>query len=244
MSNQETSPSGIPVYRHEAKDREIEFATGDDQAIARITAHVEQHIGPVANVFHELVSDLVHLDILFVPPTPQRNYHTLVTCGMSSRPMTVPEGAENFRYAELMLCLPPSWPMSEEAFRNEENYWPIRMLKTLARLPHEYGTWLYHAHTIPNGDPAAPYARNTKLAGMLVELPTTVEDPHAFFALNMEPDKDVHFFTLVPLYAEEMNLKLAQGTEALLEKLAQAGVNEIVQLNRKNVAKKKLFGLF
>ncbi|TYP74784.1 suppressor of fused domain protein [Paenibacillus methanolicus] len=244
MSNQEASPAGIPVYRHEAKDREIDFAAGDEQAIQRITAHVEQHIGPVANVFHEIISDLVHIDILFVPPTPQRNYYTLVTCGMSNRPMTVPEGAENFRYAELMLCLPPSWPMSEEAFRDEEHYWPVRMLKTLARLPHEYDTWLYHAHTIPNGDPARPYARNTKLAGMLVELPTLVNDPHAFFTLNMEADKDVHFFTLVPLYAEEMNLKLAQGTEPLLEKLAQAGVNEIVQLDRKNVAKKKLFGLF
>ncbi|MFC4098070.1 suppressor of fused domain protein [Paenibacillus xanthanilyticus] len=244
MSNQEVSASGIPIYRHEAKEREIDFAAGDEQAIARITAHVEQHIGPVANVFHEIVSDLVHIDILFVPPTPQRNYHTLVTCGMSNRPMTVPEGAENFRFAELMLCLPPSWPMSEEAFRNEEHYWPVRMLKMLARLPHEYGTWLYHAHTIPNGDPAEPYARNTKLAGMLVELPTIVDDLHAFFTLNMEPDKDVHFFSLIPLYAEEMDLKLSKGTEALRVKLDQAGVNEVVQLDRKNVAKKKLFGLF
>lgn len=71
-----------------------------------------------------------------------------------------------------------------------------------------------------------------------------VDDPHAFFTLHMEPGKDVHFFTLIPLYAEEMNLKLTQGTEALLEKLAQAGVNEIVQLDRKNAAKKKWFGLF
>ncbi|MGF7029291.1 hypothetical protein J2T17_000196 [Paenibacillus mucilaginosus] len=244
MSNQEVSPSGIPIYHHEAKERDIDFAVGDEAAIQRITMHVEQHIGPVTNVFHEMVSDRVHLDILLVPPTPRRNYYTLVTCGMSNLPMTVPEGAENFRYAELMLCLPPAWAVTEEAFRKEEHYWPVRMLKTLARLPHDYGTWLYHAHTIPNGDPAQPYARSTKLAGMLVELPTIVDDPHAFFTLNMEPGKAVHFFTLIPLYAEEMNLKLTQGTEALLEKLAQAGVNELVQPDRKNVAKKKWFGLF
>ena len=38
----------------------------------------------------------------------------------------------------------------------------------LARLPHEFQTLLWQGHTVPNGDPALPYARNTKLCGALV----------------------------------------------------------------------------
>ncbi|MGO4108998.1 suppressor of fused domain protein [Paenibacillus sp. YAF4_2] len=48
-----------------------------------------------------MISDLIHLDILFVAPAQERNYIiTLITCGMSNMPMTVPDGAEDFSYAE------------------------------------------------------------------------------------------------------------------------------------------------
>ncbi|MBB3113833.1 hypothetical protein FHS18_005946 [Paenibacillus phyllosphaerae] len=244
MSKEELSPSGAPIYRHEARDRELELATGDSAAAEAITAHIEKHIGPVRHVFSEIISDLVRVNILVVEPSAKRNYYTLVTCGMSDRPMTVPEGAEQFRFAELMLCLPPTWKLSDEAFRSEDNYWPIRAMKVLARLPHEYETWLYHAHTIPNANPPEPYAVNTKLSGMMLSLPTIADDLEAFFTLQLGEDKPVHFFTLLPLYEEEMNFKLSKGADALLEKLAQADVNELVDPRRKNVCKKKLFGLF
>ncbi|MWC29640.1 suppressor of fused domain protein [Paenibacillus sp. MMS18-CY102] len=243
MSDQEISPSKHPIYRHETKDRPLQIAHGDEEAIALITQHVEQHIGPIYTIFHEIISDLVHIDIIVVAPTSERNYYTLVTCGMSNLPMAVPEGAEAFRYAELMLCLPPDWPMSEKAFHQEEHYWPIRSLKMLARLPHEYDTWLHVAHTIPNGNPATPYASNTKLIGMMLFVPETVKSFTEFFTLTFSPDKEVHFFSLIPLYAEEMDFKLKHGADALITKLEKAGVTEYIQLNRKNVCK-KLFGLF
>ena len=66
-----------------------------------------------------MISDLVHIDVHWVQPTPKRPYHTLVTSGMSDKPMTVPAGAEHLRFAELMLCLPPEWQMSMEAFKQE-----------------------------------------------------------------------------------------------------------------------------
>jgi len=243
MNRPTPSPSGTPIYRHEPRQRPFSTAQGDDVAIDLVTRHVEKHIGPVQSVFHEILSDLVHLDILIVAPTKERNYYTLVTCGMSQLPMTVPEGAEKFRYAELMLCLPPDWPLSDEAFQDERNYWPIRCLKTLARLPHEYDTWLYAAHSIPNGDPAEPYADNTKFAGMLLNVPATVEPIRDFFALTVSPDKEIHFFSLIPLYPEEMDDKLKNGAESLFDKLEKADVTELVQLGRRNVSKKR-FGFF
>lgn len=244
MSSQERSPSNQPIYRHEATERQLQPAFGDEASIDLISRHIEQHIGPVHHVFHELVSDLVHIDILIVAPTKERNFYTLVTCGMSNLPMTVPAGAEDFRYAELMICLPPDWKLSEQSIQQEEHYWPIRCLKMLARMPHEYSTWLYAAHTIPNGDPAEPYASNTKLSGMMLSIPATVETINDFFTLTFSPDKKVHFFGLLPLYNEEMDFKLQHGADDLFAKLDKAGVTELVDIGRKNTCKKKLFGLF
>ncbi|CAI6086371.1 suppressor of fused domain protein [Cohnella sp. JJ-181] len=243
MSKEEVSAAGSIIYRHEAQDRPIAYAEEDSHYLERVTQHVETHIGPVTSVLHEIISDHVHLDVLLVAPTPSRNYYTLVTCGMGQRPMTVPEGAEAYRYAELLLCLPADWPLSEAAFNHEENYWPVRALKTIARLPHEYNTWLYLAHTIPNGDPAEPYADNTKLSGMILAIPSTVPSTEEFFTLTAAPGKDVHFFSLLPLYKEEMDFKLNQGPEPLFKKLEAAGFTELLQADRKNVCKKR-FGLF
>lgn len=238
MSKNEQSSSGYPIYRHGPRTKEFQLASGDAEAMARIEEHIEAHIGKIEGVYHEIISDLVHVDIFIVAPTPERNYYTLVTCGMSNLPMTVPEGAENFKYAELMICLPPTWQMTEDAFQDENHYWPMRCLKQLARFPHEYDTWLFAEHTIPNGDPAEPYAHNTKLSGMMLTVPSVVDNIESFFTLTFSEDKEVHFFSLLPLYKEEMELKINRGAEALYPKLEKAGINEILNPTRKNVCKK------
>lgn len=238
--SQEISQSGHPIYRHTKKVQDVEFATENEHTLNAITNHVEKHIGQISHVFHEIISPQIHLDVLIVNPTKEKNYYTFVTSGMSTLPMNVPEGAESFKFSELMICLPGDWPVSSESFNSEDNYWPIKWLKTLARLPHEYETWLYIGHTVPNGDPAQPFASNTSFSGMILNVPTLVEDLRSFFTLRMPNETDIHFFSLIPLYKEEMDLKLKSGAEVLFEKLEKAGVNEIVNLKRKNVAKKGL----
>jgi hypothetical protein len=226
------------MYNTERK-RESEFVEGNVQTIQAISEHVEKYIGKIDTVIHEIVSDLIHLDILVVKPTRERNFYSFVTCGMSDLPMTVPEGAENFKYAELMICLPGDWNVSQEAFQQEEHYWPIRLLKNLARLPHEYATWLYLAHTVPNENPPQPYASNTKLSGMLLALPSITSNPKDFFTLTLPNQNQVHFFSMIPLYTEEMDLKLERGADHLFEKLQRAGVNEILDIKRRNVAQNR-----
>jgi hypothetical protein len=237
----ERSESGAPIYRHQARARDLEPAIGDEQTLEKISRHVEDHVGPVASVFHELVSDLVHVDVHMVAPSPERDYYTLVTSGMSDRPMSPPEDARDCRHAELVICLPATWPLTQDSFKDEENYWPIRCLKTLARLPHEFDTWLYAAHTVPNGDPAKPFARNTKLCCTLLLKPVLFGDD--FLTLIVSSDKTIHFLSLVPLYREEMDFKLKKGLDPLLDRLDKAGVTELLNVSRKNVCKKWL-GLF
>lgn len=229
-----------PVLRHTDGEKAWEAPHGE-ACIEEISAHIEQHIGKVEQIFHELISDTVHIDVHHVKPTTQRPFHTLVTSGMSDLAMNIPDNVEAARFMELMVTLPESWQVDEESFKNEHWYWPVRQLKFLARFPHKYDTWLGWGHSIPNGDPAEPFADNTDLNGMII-LPS-VNVPDGFYQLRIDEHKTIAFFSLVPVYQEEMNLKLAKGADALLDKFAKQGISDLIDSNRKNVAKKWL-GLF
>lgn len=229
----ETSESGAPIHRHEQPLTSMEYTMSDPDHMERIVEHIKTYIGPVDKVFHELIPSVVHVDIHVVAPTPQRNMYTLVTSGMSDLPMKTPEGHEEYAYAELMLCLPPDWPMTQESWDKEENYFPIRMLKFLARFPHLYQTWLWLMHTIPNGNPPAPFAANTKMSGVILLPPVTV--PIEFHELVIDSEKTIHFFSIVPLHADEMDLKLKLGAEALFDGFERDGVTEILQAKRPSV---------
>lgn len=235
----ELSEGGFPVYRHESRTKGFETAAGDGESIQAIGAHIDQHLGQVDMVYHEIVSDLVHIDVHHVKPRPGRLFHTLVTSGMSDRPMAAPPGAEGFQYAELLMCLPHTWPISEASFKDENYYWPVRTLKMLARFPHEYDTWLGWGHTIPHDNAVSPYAPSTKLCCSLL-LPPVLAPPE-FPVLEISPEKTVHFYALVPLYREEMDFKLKRGTEPLCDLFDKAGVNELVDITRKNVCKRSLW---
>src|SRR5581483_1658826 len=96
--------------------REYEAPTGDPNLgpesardVAVLSNHIARWWGDTPNVFHEMVSQYVHVDLHFVPPTADHQYHVVVTTGMSDRPMLSGDGREF--YCELMLALPPEWPM-------------------------------------------------------------------------------------------------------------------------------------
>jgi hypothetical protein len=229
----EYSESGSPVYRHPARQREFEPAFGDSRTIEAVSRHVGRYVGKVAHVFHETISDLVHVDVHLVPPQPNRPFVTLVTSGMSERPMTLPPGCDAPAYAELLVCLPPSWPLDQEDFKDEANFWPIRLMKFLARLPHAYATWLGFGHTVPNGDPPEAYDPSTDLCCALIVPPSLFDE--RFNELALSDDKVVQFYAVVPLYREEMEFKLKHGTEELLRRFAAAGICELLDPRRPNV---------
>jgi hypothetical protein len=200
---------------------------------------VERHVGQVSDVFHEPLSTRLHLDVLQVAPTEERPYRTLVTCGMSSLAMNAPK-AQDAR-AELLLCLPADWPLDEESLEDERNHWPIRLLKDLARLPHEHDTWLGFGHTIPNGDPPEPYAPGTELCGAVVVPP--VRAPKEVRVLDQE--QSTTFYAVVALHADELELRRRHGLEALFEPFDKAGVSEVLDPRRPSaLRRRRRFGLF
>jgi Suppressor of fused protein (SUFU) len=65
--------------------------------------------------------------------------------------------------------------------------------------------------------------------------------PDGFSPLVINPDKVINFFSVVPLYKNEMDLKLVEGTEALLARFAEHGVSEVVDVRRLNAARTRFW---
>ena len=237
----ERSESGAPILRHQARERDFDLAVGDGEAIEQIENHITQFIHEPAWVFHELISDLVHLDVHVIKPTAEFNWYTLVTTGMSDMPMTVPDGAEHLCYAELVLHLPPDWRVSERAFKKDANYWPVYWLKSLARMPHEYETWLSVGHTIPNGDPPQPFDDGTEMCCWLLMSPVLLPDD--FAVLEIDDEKAINFLMMIPLYREEVDFKLKHRVEGFVDRLEGLPLEQLFDFGRKNVCKKR-FGIF
>lgn len=198
-----------------------------------IRAHVERHIGPVERVWPELFSR-VRIDLLMVSPTPRRPYVTLVTVGMSERPMAVPAGVDSPPYAELLLCLPPDWPRTERDWANDANYWPLRTLRQAARMPHQYGTWLDVWHTVPNGEPPLPLAAGVDFVAVLIA-PTFRVGPE-LPALTTTDGTQIAFHGVVPLYPGELRLARDVGMEELVGRFGEHGVTELLNPHRPDVS--------
>lgn len=195
-----------------------------------VEAHLEQYFGRCDNVFHEIVSPDIHVDIYIMNPTRSRNYYVLSTFGMGAHRMNVPAelADKKLERAELIVTLPPDWKITEPG---EEWYWPIRWLKILARLPIQEEGWLGWGHTIANPDDA-PFADNTKLCGLMLTQPGAFGEEAA--RCPLPGGDEVNFYQMIPLYFEEMQFKMNHSAEELLKRFP-AGLLEVVDLARPNV---------
>ncbi|PYI51607.1 suppressor of fused domain protein [Paenibacillus flagellatus] len=232
-NNGETAKDGTVIYSYDGNEDNGYTAPAPMEYTEEIVDHFMRAFpNRTCGVFHEIISDLVHIDVNVMEPTEREPFWILYTTGMSDLPMTLPEEileelGDGIDRAELMIFLPTSWEMSEQAFKDDNNYWPIRLMKQLARFPHQYNTWLSYGHTIPNYREYEPYAEGTGLNGVVLY---KLDDD-----LSVIPTKDgnkVHAYFLVPLYREEMEYKLEYGMEALMEKLFELG-NDALVLNPK-----------
>lgn len=155
--------------------------------------------------------------------------------------MPVPEDIESPRYLELMMTLPESWKLDDESLQNPQWHWPLRQLRYLALYPRRVSTWLGWGHVVPHGDPPEPLAPNTKLCGAII-VPSLLV-PVDFYELKAGTQTIV-FYSVVPLYREEMEMKARDGMERLLEKMVDCGITDLVDPGRRNVAARKRFGWF
>ena len=197
-----------------------------EEEMTAVEEHIDRYFGRCDSVFHELVSPDIHVDICIIEPTAERNYYTMVTMGMGAHWMNVPEEltGQELERAEVLICLPPDWPIQS----NEDRwYWPLRWLKILARLPGEEDGWLGFGHTVTNG---GPFADNTGLSGVI--LLGAQDAPKGAGRCPMPDGGSLVFYQVIPLYPEEMDYKINYGTDALLDRMRH--VDHVLDISRPN----------
>ena len=200
-----------------------------EEEMEAVEAHIQQYFGKFENVFHELASPDIHVDICVVQPSAERDYYTLVTMGMGAHRMNVPEELAEYKLerAELAIALPKDWKLKQEDMRDERWYWPIRLLKTLARLPIASDTWLGFGHTM---DHEEDFAKDTKLCAAILTGPQGTEEGSE--VCTLPGGEEVNFYQVIPLYRDELEYKLAHDADALLDKMN--GISFVVEPDRQD----------
>ena len=123
-----------------------------------------EFFGEPASVFHEVIPLIPHIDVYtYDRGNKGRTFCTLVTGGMSDLETRLPAGVRNVpRRVELIFyCSEP-----------KQEY--LETIRSLAHFPHDNKTWIGSGHTVPNGDPPAPFWGSPVLDTFLF-MPTIVK---------------------------------------------------------------------
>lgn len=233
-----------------------------------VANHVDKSVGIHSDLFHEALSVDLHLDVLMVPPGRNRNWFTLVTCGMGLYEMEGPPESGPDSRMELAICLPPDWPPFHRADsllggENAEGRRPVEglrftdlnppvtpygpgtwimwQLNWLAKAPIRHNLWFDEGHTIPNGEQAESYFPGTGLCCALLARPRRIANPD-FHRLRLADGSQVRFMSLILIHRTEMDFKLRRGHEALFDRFDERGVDELLDINRPSVCRGGLLG--
>jgi len=210
----------------------------------KIEDHIRKYLGDFKMVIHEKESEVVHIDVIPLILDDRFPFNMLVSMGMSAKPMNVPDYADASEYAELVMLLPKDWKLDEKYWTDKKYFWPISVIKHLARFPHMNDTFLAFGHTINNGGNSGrsePYADNTELNNMFIDEPRML--PEGFNHLKISDEKTIDFLCLVPIYEEELEFKRLLSANALIILLEDNGISQVVDITRKNCNEENSIGL-
>ena len=185
---------------------------------------LEEKFGVYTEVIHEIVPSELHIDVIPIPPGKDRNYYTLFTMGMGAYKMAVPDNYGNMNRAELAIRLPSDWNIQST---DEKWFWPIRVIKTLARLPYVEKSYLGVYHDIDFGD---SFSEETEMCGIMLDFFDESVEP-----LVLESGDWLLLYNVIPIYRAEMEFKNENGAEALLEKMDDETIHGPVNIDRKSV---------
>ena len=208
---------GVDIPVNEAEVKSVE-PTAADRIRAEIVSFLGQQFGHVEELaLQEIlpVLDDVSVAIKVIRPNEQRSVMTLFTTGVSDQPLTVPADKEAYQFAELVMHLPATWPHPKDALSDEEALWPFQCLRKTAYKPHITESWFGAPATIISDDePLGPNVKHTCLLLLADRIPP----------LDSKEGKQIRFFTVVPLYAEERDFATQHGLDVLVERLTDRGL--------------------
>src|SRR5688572_33317141 len=97
-----------------------------------VDKHIDNYFkGSDINVFHEIPTLDIHLDVYHIRPK-NSEFEILLTSGMSSIPMNVseiPTNSARYKFAELMVLIPKGIDLGDMYPSGTKSDWIISMIK-------------------------------------------------------------------------------------------------------------------
>lgn len=213
----EDAPHLIKTIEEYVEENYKEPIVYDFEEMKAVGEHIEKYFGKYDNVMHELVSPDIHIDICVIPPRKEHEYYTLVTMGMGAFKMPVPEDDEyeDLKRAELLVNLPSDWHLDRESLKEEKWYWPIRLLKYMARSPLNNDLYFCWGSTMEFDD-IESFDDSTKLCTAITLSPGVFGEPS--YECRLPNGEVVNFYQAIPLYREELTYKIENSVDKLLQK--------------------------
>jgi hypothetical protein len=209
----------MPLYLYDEKD------------LNEVDEYISKAFGNFENVFHEIISPDIHLDVCFIPPTNEEPFFKLVTMGAGAYEMDIPDKWKEYRLerAEYVIYVPKEWNLNSPEIAD---YWPIKVLKDVARLPILCDTWLSFGHTTQDDEEGSPYAPNTKFNSVVLDF---CENHQGEVRLETSSGKTINFYQIIPLYPEELEFKMNNDAETLIDLFDKKNIDyKIVDINRRS----------
>lgn len=172
------------------------------QEISDMKQFIESRFGEIEAIAHESQSDRLHIDMAIVRPTEDRPYYTVCTIGAGALRLNVPEELRlewhEEEYAEYLIHLPANWNVMGEGYDREENWWPLRLLKTVARLPLDAANFYADADDMIGweADTSSADVRGTLLDCPLPDISTKTTH-------TLPTGRTVKFLQIIPITHEE-----------------------------------------
>lgn len=185
--------------------------------------HYGKFLGRLDNtLFHDTTLTAPHIDIYTILPNKKegRNFHTLITSGMSDLIQSLPKGVDKAKMGRIELI----W------YVDKIEPWMFDFMLKLAKTPFEYKTFFWYFHTLENSFPSI--YNKSKLNHLMLIPNFESKDFNEGLTLNREK---VNFLLIYPITREEIAYKIENGSEAMKSVLLNSDINPVFNPYRKSL---------
>lgn len=181
--------------------------------------HIIEHFGSISRTIPVKESENLNLHIYVIEPTKEKDFYTIVTCGMGAYKMELPDDFKDtdLDRIELLMYLSPAWNMDLALSKptglitggtvtpifgsmyDEWNY-PVKVLKNLAQAPVDNDSYFVMGNIMDDEEPLSPSTNDT--GGILIS-PAYASEEGCVCTL---PDGEkVRFLQIMPIQTYEID---------------------------------------
>ncbi len=190
-----------------------------------IKDYISNKIGNIHLSIPSQTNNDLEIEVEVVKPTKEKPYYILITNGLSKYEMKIPRHVETNSFCELVIYLPADWKLFNP---NINYYWPVKSLFEISKMIVNNYEWITFSSVISF---KRKVSDNSSYNGFLFI--TGVDDEAV---IN---EKNISFYSLIPVYKEEISYAKQYGGERLFNDLVENGLvfPPIINIKRNNQKK-------